>query len=109
MRLLSVYLNKEIIILELDKLEMNKDERDNLLEMADEIAEYRFINEILKRLEEKDKQLFMEQLRKGSAEIFVEFLREKIENVETVLSRQSKVLEAEILDDIRSLSGVGND
>ena len=77
--------------------------------MADEIAEVRLIDLILERLEKKDKELFLEQLESGASEVFIEFLREKIENIEVVLARAAKVLENEIIEDIRSLKEGKND
>ena len=45
----------------------------------------------------------MEQLHGGSDQIVAQILREKIENVEDVLEKRAKVLEDEIIGDIRNL------
>ena len=104
MKMLSVlFLKKDNIILELEKLEMQKMEKKKLVDVLDELVEYRLVNMVMSKLEKKDKELFIEQLYSGSAEIFIEFLRERIENCEKVLGQYSKELEAEILEDIASL------
>ena len=104
MRMLSLFfLKKDNILLELEKLKMQQREKKKLVDVLDELVEYRLVNMIMSKLEKRDKELFIEQLYAGSAEIFIEFLREKIENCEQVLGQYSKELEAEILEDIESL------
>lgn len=97
------FFKKEKILVELDNLELQKEEKDKLLQMSEELAELRLLDLVLKRLEARDKELFIEQLHGGTAEIAAEFLREKIENIEEILSEHARVIEAEILEDIRSL------
>ena len=60
----------------------------------------------MEKLESKDKEIFLEQLHSGQTEIFIEFLREKIENVEEILREHALVLEEEILIDMKSLKNV---
>jgi len=104
MRMLSLlFFKKDNIILELEKLEMQKREKEKLVDILDELVEYRLVNMVMSKLEKRDKELFIEQLYNGSAEIFIEFLREKINDFEQVLAQYSKELEAEILEDIESL------
>lgn len=102
--LIEVFFKKENILSELTSLEIQPDEKEKLLKMADEIAELRFLDLILGKLEEKDKELFLEQVHGSTPEILAEFLREKIENIEELLKEHAQILENEILEDIRSLS-----
>lgn len=102
--LIETFFKKENIILELDALDIHGEEKEKLLKMADELAELRFLNIILEKLEEEDKELFLERSHSGSAEALAEFLHERIENIEEVLIEHAKVLENEILEDIRSLT-----
>jgi hypothetical protein len=105
----TFFLKKDNIILELQTLNISKDEQERLLKMADEIAEVRLIDLILERLEERDRELFLEQLQVGASEVFIEFLRDKIEDIEMLLTEAAKVLENEIIEDIRSLKEGNND
>lgn len=105
----TFFLKKDNIILELQTLNISKDEQEKLLKMADEIAEVRLIDLILERLEERDRELFLEQLQVGASEVFIEFLRDKIADIEILLTEASKVLEDEIIEDIRSLKEGTND
>ncbi len=101
--LIETFFKKENILSELNNLDIHDEEREKLLKTADEIAELRFLHVILDRLEEKDKELFLEQVHGGNTEILAEFLREKIENVEEMLIKYAEELEGEILEDIRNL------
>ena len=101
--LIEGFFKKENIILELETLDVHEEEKKTLLKMADEIAELRLLDAVLERLEAKDKELFLEQLHSGSAQILAEFLRERIENAQEILEEHAKILEEEILEDIRSL------
>lgn len=107
--LAAFFFKKENIILELDKLNLEKSERERLLGLVDELVEYKLVNLVLEKLESRDKELFLEQLSAGSAEIFIEFLRNKIQNAEEILVEHSKNLEAEILADIKELGASKND
>ncbi|MEX0621914.1 MAG: hypothetical protein WD187_02890 [Candidatus Woykebacteria bacterium] len=107
--LVEAYFKKDRIILELDTLEVHSEEKEKLLKVVDEIAQLRLLDAALEKLEEKDKQLFLEQLQGGSAQMAAQILREGIENVEEILLERAKVLEEEILVDIRSLKGTTND
>ncbi len=94
---------KDKIILELETLTIEKDERKKILKLVDEIAELKLLDVIFEKLESKDKELFMEQLHGGSAQVVAQSLREKIENIEDVLVERAQILEKEIIADIRNL------
>jgi hypothetical protein len=106
--LTAFFFKKENIILELDRLDLKKGERERLLGLVDELVEYKLVNLVLEKLESRDKELFLEQLNAGSAEIFIEFLRGKIQDAEEILVEYSKNLESEILADIRELGAGKN-
>ena len=101
--LIEGYFKKEKILVELDALDLKRRERNEILKMADELAELRLLDSILERLEAKDKELFLEQMHGGSAAVIAQFLREKISNIEEILSERARGLEDEIVEDIRSL------
>lgn len=101
--LVEGFFKKEKIILELETLSIEKGEKEKILKIVDEIAELKLLDAVLERLESKDKELFMEQLHGGSAQIVAQILREKIENIEDVLVKKARVLEDEIIEDIRNL------
>ncbi|MCH7541454.1 hypothetical protein IH981_01595 [Patescibacteria group bacterium] len=101
--LIEGYFKKEKILVELDALDLKRRERNEILKMADELAELRLLDSILERLEAKDKELFLEQMHGGSAAVIAQFLREKISNIEEILSERARGLEEEIVEDIRSL------
>lgn len=91
------------INLELEQLDLQTEEKEKILKMAYELVELKLLDLVLEKLEEKDKELFMEQFHGGSVEIAAEFLREKIAGIEELLSERASLLEAEIVEDVRSL------
>ena len=103
--LVEAFFERKNIILELNMLGIKDDEREKLLKITDELAELRFLNVILGKLEDKDKELFLEQVHSGRPEILAEFLREKIGNVEELVKDHAVELEQEVIGDIRSLRG----
>lgn len=105
--LVEAFFKKENISAELASLKLQEQEKEKLLKLADDLAELRFLDIILEKLEEKDKELFLEQIHGGTAEVLAEFLREKIEDIEEVLSDHARALEIEIIEDIRNLQGSG--
>lgn len=103
--LVEAFFKKDNIILELNMLDIKDDEREKLLKLADDLAELRFLNVILGKLEEKDKELFLDQIHSGQPEILAEFLREKIDDVEELIKKHAVDLEQEVIEDIRDLRG----
>ena len=103
--LVEAFFKKDNIILELNMLDIKEDEREKLLKLADDLAELRFLNVILGKLEEKDKELFLDQVHSGQPEILAEFLREKIDDVEELIKKHAVDLEQEVIEDIRDLRG----
>ncbi len=101
--LVEGYFKKEKILIELEGLDLQNEEKIEIIKMADELAELRLLDSVLEKLEERDKELFLEQMHGGSAEIGAEFLRERIKNIEGLLLERARLLEDEIVEDIRSL------
>ena len=64
--LIEVFFKKENIVSRLASLDIQQEEKEKLLRMADEIAELCFLDLILEKLEEKDKELFLEQIHGGT-------------------------------------------
>ncbi|OGY25850.1 MAG: hypothetical protein A2Z11_04915 [Candidatus Woykebacteria bacterium RBG_16_43_9] len=101
--LVEGYFKKEKILIELEGLDLQNEEKIEIIKMADELAELRLLDSVLEKLEERDKELFLEQMHGGSTEIVAEFLRERIKNIEGLLLERARSLEDEIVEDIRSL------
>ena len=91
--LVEGYFKKEKILIELEGLDLQNEEKSKILKMADELAELRLLDSVLEKLEERDKELFLEQMHGGSAEIVAEFLRERIKNIEGLLLERARLLE----------------
>lgn len=101
--LVERFFKKENVTLHLETLELSQGEKEKILKLVDELVELRFLDKVLGQLAEKDKELFLEQLHGGSSVMIAEFLREKIQDVERLLLEEAKMLEEEVLADIKSL------
>lgn len=99
--LAAFFFKKDNIVLELEKLEFEENERVQLLNTIEEIVELRLIDHILDKLDERDKELFLQQLHSGTIEVFAEFLREKIRSAEEIMTEYAILLEKEILEDLK--------
>jgi len=100
--LATFFFKKDNIVLELEKLEFEENERAQLLNIIEEIVELRLIDHILDKLDERDKELFLQQLHSGTVEVFAEFLREKIQSAEEIMTEYAILLEKEILEDLKN-------
>lgn len=100
--LATFFFKKDNIVLELEKLEFEENERVQLLNTIEEIVELRLIDHILDKLDERDKELFLQQLHSGTVEVFAEFLREKIQSAEEIMTEYAILLEKEILEDLKN-------
>ena len=103
--LVEAFFKKDNIILELNMLDIKDNEREKLLKLADDLAELRFLNVILGKLKESDKESFLDQIHSGQPEILAEFLREKIDDVEELIKKHAVDLEQEVIEDIKDLRG----
>lgn len=101
--LVEGYFRKKNVSTKLDELDIDKSEKEHLLKIIYDIAEARMLDGVLERLEEEDKELFLEQIHGGSTAIVAEFLRGKIENIEELLTERAVLLEKELIDEIKSL------
>ncbi len=101
--LIESFVSWEKVNLELEHLDLQAEEKEKIMKMAQEFVELKLLDIVLEKLEERDKELFMEQLHGGSVEIAAELLREKIAGIEELLNEHARLLEAEILEDIHSL------
>ena len=100
------FIKEPKIFLEIEKLDVEKHEKSKLIEMVTLLYHQKLLNKVLEYLEEKDKQVFLELLLVGTGENYLEFLHQKIANLEEVVEEAIIVIEQQIMEDLKELKEV---
>jgi hypothetical protein len=96
------YIVIENLIAELDTMDLSKEERQHLASLIDSSLHHAILDEILSNLSEEDKKLFLHQLNKNpDDDKLVDFLKEKIDNIEDRINKVSEGLIQEMHQDIK--------
>lgn len=83
-------------------MDLSDDERIHLASLVDSTLHQAILDEILSNLSEADKKLFIHELKKDpESEKILEFLNEKIDNVEEKITKVADELVIEMHKDIK--------
>jgi len=94
--------NIETLISNLDELDLSTGEKAHLANLVDSSLHSAILDEILSNLSPEDKKLFLEKLEtEKDHDKILEFLNEKIENVEDRVKKVSEQLVSELHEDIK--------
>jgi len=94
--------NIETLISNLDELDLSAGEKAHLANLVDSSLHSAILDEILSNLSPEDKKLFLEKLEtEKDHDKILEFLNEKIENVEDRVKKVSEQLVSELHEDIK--------
>lgn len=91
------------IRIELNKLDLTEEEKDELHELANVNIHYEMIDIVLSRLNHEDKKTFLHHLDKVHHETTWKFLKERIENLEEKIIEKSNEVKNKLLEDIERL------
>lgn len=97
------FVNLELFHQEFDRLGLSPEEREELFKILEEIYVQRLIDRVLDELPNEEKKKFMKILIKKAELDMIEFLREKVEDVENKLKKEVETLTAELLLEVKSL------
>lgn len=98
------YVVMENLVAELHELDLSDEERQHLASLVDSSLHHAILDEILSNLNEEDKKLFLHELNKDPEnEKLVDFLKEKIDNIEDKISKVSEGLIKEMHEDVRQV------
>lgn len=94
--------NVDSIVLALNELDMTDAERLHILSLVESSLHHAVLDSILSHLSEEDKQIFLSQLESDDHEKIWEFLKERIETVEDMVTLTAEQLKQELHEDIAS-------
>lgn len=101
----SHLIETSIISLELADLDLSKDERIHLLQLAQDNIHHAILDAILSELSEEDKKIFLHHLSKDDHDKVWEHLRQKIENIEDKIKSAAESIKKELHKDIKEIKG----
>lgn len=89
------------IILELDKMNLNEEEKLHLAQVVDSTIHHTILDALLSELSESDKKVFIKHLNSGNHDRIWEFLNDKIEGLEDKIKKAAEDLKKELHRDLR--------
>jgi len=91
------------ILVTIEALSLSPEEKDKLTEIATLVYHQKLLNKFLDHLAEEDKRTFVEKVLADPKEDSLNFLHEKIENIERVVEEAIFEIEEKLLEEIESL------
>ena len=101
--LVKHFVNNPKVVLEINELPLSEEEKIKLTETVILLYHQNLLSKFLEKLEAEDKKLLLEKLLQDSQTEAITFLREKIMNIESVVSDAIVELEEQILNDLASV------
>lgn len=99
--ILARYINIESIYAEISNLDLDEGQRVHLVKLIDSSLHHAILDEILSNLDSEDKNKFLKMLAEDPKnEKIVNFLNEKIENIEERIKKVADDLSEEMKKDI---------
>lgn len=96
------YIQIEQVLEELHELDLSNEERHHLASLFDSTLHNAILDEILSNLSERDKKLFIDEVNKDPQnEKLMDFLSERVENIEEKIKKVADDLVAEMHEDVR--------
>lgn len=94
----------EEVEIELDKLELEREEREEVDQLIEEIVHHRILDRILRHLPKEHHEEFLNRLHKAPYDAqLLEYINERVEeSVEEHVKDEMEKLKKEILKDIKS-------
>lgn len=85
----------ESIIIELDKLDLSKEQKIHLTSLIDSSLHHAILDTVLSQLSPVDKRIFLSHLKEGKHDKIWQFLNERIDSVEEKIKKA--------VDDLKSI------
>lgn len=90
----------ESLIIELDKLDLSKDEKIHLASLIDSNLHQTILDAVLSELSEGDKEIFLTHLDKNDHDKIWQHLNEKVESIEEKIKKVAEELKEQLHQDI---------
>lgn len=91
----------ESIIVELDKLDLSKEQKHHLADLIDSSLHHTVLDAVLSELSPADKRVFINHLRENDHGKIWKFLNEKLENIEEKIKKAADGLKEELHKDLK--------
>lgn len=91
----------ESVIVELDKMDLSKEEKIHLAQLLDSSLHHSILDVIFSELTEDDKKVFASHLHEGKHDQIWKFLNEKISGVEDKIKKVAADLKVELHKDLK--------
>jgi len=91
------------VLFYINDLELSEEEKSKLIELTTLLYHQKLLNKFLDRLEQEDKKIFMEKILVESQESSLDFLHEKIEDIEKVVEEAIFEIEEKLMKEIKSI------
>lgn len=99
----------EPLLIEMESLNLSQEEREHLSELIDSSLHHTILDQILSNLNEEDKRVFLMRLSKNPEdETLLEFLNQKVENIEDGIKKVSDELIAKMHKDLKTAKTLRN-
>lgn len=97
----------ESVIIELDKMDLNSEEKLHLAKLLDSSLHHTILDVIFSELNEKDKKVFASHLQEGKHDKIWKFLNEKITDVEIKIKKVTEELKVQLHKDLKEAGNNG--
>ena|SRR3989344_261773 len=101
--LVEHFVKEPKIFIEIEKFNLGKEESERLTQLVTLLYHQKLLNRFLDYLEEEDKKVFLELVVAGTNENYLEFLHQKIGNLEEVVVSAITDIESQIMEDLTGL------
>lgn len=101
----SYLIEQETIEIELENLDLSKEEKKHLVSIAESSIHYTVIDTILSELPEKEKKKFLENIKSKNHEKIWKHLFEKTEGIEAKIIKAANGLLKDLLKDVSEAKG----
>lgn len=92
----------ETVTVELDTMDLTEVQRKHLAELVDSTVHHAVLNVVLSKLESDDRMKFLAKLKKNPEdETLMDYLLEKVENIEAEIATAINELKEEFIKDIK--------
>lgn len=91
----------ESITVELDKMDLTKEEKLHLAHLVDSTLHHTVLDAILSQLKDEDKRRFVNHLNEGSHDKIWQFLNERVDGVEDKIKKAAEDLKEQLHKDLK--------